>query len=106
MTTEKRTCANCACHIVETNSLLKMEKQSFCRRDPGTAAQVRGERPRMIDGVLQNDRRTGKPIMENVMEMAFLYKPTMPELVCFDGWRPMGTLPGIGFVSDNEIAIE
>lgn len=26
--------------------------------------------------------------------MALTYPPTLPEEVCFDGWRPEGTLPG------------
>lgn len=90
---KERNCANCACHHVQENKINKLETQSFCRRDTPTAAQMRGERPRVRDGKPDIDKH-GRPIMENVMEVIYLYKPTMPDLTCFDGWRPIGTLPG------------
>jgi len=100
-----RTCANCACHWIQENAQNPMEKQSFCRRDPPKAAQMRGETPRMKDGKAVMGR-DNKPIMENVMVWAFLYNPTQPSLVCFDGWRPAETLPGeklIGGLTDDAI---
>jgi hypothetical protein len=90
---EVRTCVNCACHWTQENTVNPLEKQSFCRRDPANATQMRAETPRMRDGkaVLGRDQ---KPIMENTTVWVYLYKPTLPTLVCFDGWRPMNALPG------------
>jgi hypothetical protein len=89
----KRTCSNCACCIVQQNAQNPMEKQSFCQRDTPMFTRIRVERPRMRDGQPVIDR-TGKPILEMGEEGIYLYKPTLPTLVCFDGWRPLGTLPG------------
>jgi len=103
---EVRTCANCACSKVEENPQNKLETQMFCRRNNPIAAQIRIERPRVVNGEVQLDRRTQKPIMENATDVAYLYAPTQKELVCFDGWRPLGTLPGekkIGGLSDDDV---
>jgi hypothetical protein len=88
-----RTCSNCACHYIQTNAANPIEKQMFCRRDPPQAAQMRGEVPRMRDGkaVIGRD---GKPVMESMQTVVYLYKPTEGQLVCFDGWRTEGTLAG------------
>lgn len=90
----KRSCANCACHIVQENSMNKMEKQSFCRRNPPNAAKMRGERPQMILGQARMAKDGKTPIMEPYDVILYLYVPVMPDLVCFDGWRPVDTLPG------------
>jgi hypothetical protein len=94
--TPARTCENCACSHLETNQLVPTEKQLFCRRDPAQAQRVRIEVPRKTrDG--QPVMRDGKPVMENGEGMAFLYRPVFGNLTCFDGWRPIGTLPGDKF---------
>lgn len=89
-----RTCANCACHHIQQNQINPLESQSFCHRDPPSAAKMRGERPQMINGQPRMMKDGKTPIMQTVEEVIYLYKPTMPNLVCFDGWRPLGTLPG------------
>src|ERR1700692_1112216 len=89
-----RSCANCACNIMQKHMLNPLEQQMFCRREPPTAAQMRGETPRIRDGKPVMDKHTGKPIMESVQQLVYLYKPVTAESVCFDGWRPEGTLPG------------
>lgn len=89
-----RTCASCACHLVQENQLNKLEKQSFCRRDTPQAAKLRSERPQMINGQPRMMKDGKTHIMETFDSVIYLYKPTMPELVCFDGWRPLDTLPG------------
>lgn len=89
-----RNCSNCACYHEQTSALTAMQKQGFCRRDPPTAAQARVDVPRldrMKNPVIGKD---GRPIMESTQQLVYLYKPTMPELVCFDGWRPLDTQPG------------
>jgi hypothetical protein len=105
--TAPRTCANCACQLWRENEMNKLEKQMFCRRNTPTAAQMRAERPRLRDGKVVIDKRTNKPEMENVMTVVYLYQPTMPELVCFDGWRPLETLPGEKkFLIDGAVGYE
>ncbi len=90
---QERTCANCACHIIQENMANPLEKQYFCRRDTPMSSMQRMEKPRMRDGKAVMDRNN-KPIMESDNVMVYLYKPTLPRLVCFDGWRPEHTLPG------------
>jgi hypothetical protein len=86
---ENRTCANCACSITqEANGI----KQLFCRLNPAIGKMVRTQVPRIIKG--QPQIRDGKPVMEQGEMLGFMFAPTMASLVCFDGWRPMGTLPG------------
>jgi len=80
---------------IQANTQNPMEKQAFCRRDPVNAQRVRTEVPRMKrDGTGPVMGRDNKPIMENGEAWAFLYRPTLASLTCFDGWRPLGTLPG------------
>jgi hypothetical protein len=90
---ESRTCANCACHHVRANPLTQ-ETQSFCRRNTAMTAMGRVRKPRLINGQLVIDKITKKPQEVEVQEMFFLHQPTLPDLTCFDGWRPLGTEPG------------
>jgi hypothetical protein len=92
--TEIRNCANCACSFFREHETNPMEKQMFCKRNGPQVAQMRTEKPRLRDGKVVIDRRTQKPEMENVMTIVYVYAPTMPDLVCFDGWRALGVLPG------------
>lgn len=89
-----RTCSNCACHAMQEDKLNPLQTQMFCRRDTPMAQQMRVDRPVIRDGkpVMQRDGKT--PLTSVVTEIVFMYRPTLPGLVCFDGWRPMGTEPG------------
>jgi hypothetical protein len=92
ITEQKRSCENCACFHVMTDSNNPNHNQGFCRLDPPQMTQARMEVPRMFKGepVIKN----GKPVMEMGTQIAFFYKPMAKELVCFSGWRPIGTEPG------------
>ncbi len=105
MTTEIRNCANCACSLEKENSLNKMEKQLFCRRNVAQAVPFRAERPRILNGEVMIDKRTNKPQVESFQDVAYMHAPTAPELVCYDGWRPIGTLPGDKSISAVEKAV-
>lgn len=88
-----RTCATCACSKIESVPTRPNEKQMFCRRNSAFAAEMRVEVPRIgRDG--KPVIRDGKPVMEAGKANMFLYPPTDARLTCFDGWRPIGTLPG------------
>ena len=89
-----RTCANCACHSIQENKENPLESQMFCQKDPPMAQKMRVDMPQMRDGkvVMMKDGKT--PITRQVEQIFYMYKPTMGNLVCFDGWRPMGTQPG------------
>lgn len=87
---EERTCANCACSIIQEAAGLG--KQMFCRKLPPVGKMVRTEVPRIRNG--KPDIRDGKPVMVAGEALGFMFSPTMKTLVCFDGWRPLGTLPG------------
>lgn len=98
-----RSCANCACGFEVQNPNVVGEKQLFCRRNEPTAAEMRVDMPRVLrDGSVATGK-DGKPIMESGKQVVYLYKPTHPSMVCFDGWRPVGTLPGEKGQSDGEI---
>jgi hypothetical protein len=101
-TKTERCCANCACYWIQENANNPMEKQGFCRLEPPTATQVRVERPRMKNGEAVLDRNN-RPIMEPHTAWAYLYKPAMGNLVCFDGWRPLGTEPGEKQIANGAI---
>lgn len=65
-----RRCKTCACHIAIQNPRVIGQSQSLCRRDPVQLVQTPGQ------GV------------------SLTYPPTQPDLVCFDGWRPVDVAPG------------
>jgi hypothetical protein len=92
---DPRTCENCACSSMQKNLTNPLEAQMFCRRDTPMAQQMRMQRPTIRDGkpVMMKADPT-KPLMHEVTEIVFMYRPTLPGLVCFDGWRPIGTEPG------------
>jgi hypothetical protein len=100
---EPRTCANCACCLVIENPTNPMEKQSFCRRNGAMHGEMRIDVPRKDRAGNIINGRDGKPIMEQAKQSVYLYPPTQPALVCFDGWRPMGTQPGdMSYKTANE----
>lgn len=115
MTTTTRTCATCACSqaISLTDGSVQATKPQtaadminalgspavglVCRRNPPNGRQVRAQRPVMMmkDGVpTPVTDRNGRPRLEEVQEMQIGWGATGPAAVCFDGWRPEGTLPG------------
>jgi hypothetical protein len=85
---EIRECGNCACFFKGEH------KDFYCRRTPADAQMVRVSVPRLRNGKEDIDSKTGQPIMIEQQQMALVYKPTLPNLVCFDGWRPADTKPG------------
>jgi hypothetical protein len=93
----ERTCANCACSILQKNAQLGNIEHMFCRKDPINAGKARFERPQMVNGEVRIDKRTQKPIMETYEDLAFMYRPVIKSATCFDGWRPIGTEPGDKF---------
>lgn len=88
----ERTCSNCACYTEITLSPLT-PPTGQCRRNIGQQVQIQIETPRLMDNkpVIGKD---GKPVINKTVEARFLYAPTLPTSVCFDGWRPLETLPG------------
>jgi len=70
-----RTCANCACSLEVTNLQQISVKQLVCRRNPPQVMAQQDKQGRLIG-------------------MSLVQSPTEKSLVCFDGWRPAGTLPG------------
>ena len=90
-----RTCFNCACYFERTLSPLA-PPQGQCRRNIAVPAQIQIEKPRLMDNkpVIGKD---GKPVTNKEVINTFLYAPTLPDSVCFDGWRPIGTPPGRPF---------
>lgn len=90
-----RTCATCACSDVQSDATNPMLKQMFCRRDPPMAQQMRVEVPVIRDGkAVMQKNDPSKPLTAPGVSMAYMFKPTLANLTCFDGWRPMGTGPG------------
>jgi hypothetical protein len=98
-----RTCGNCGCAARmnrkgEFSDVAAVSADSFliCRRNMPQASEARTRQPRI-------DPRTGKPaengqgqkLFEEVAALQIGYPATLPEATCFDGWRPLGTLPGV-----------
>lgn len=95
--TNGRNCETCACSFIGKHPQLFGQEQMFCRRNPPLHARVRVQRPRLgLDKKIMAGR-DGKPIMETAEEDMYLYVPTTKTMVCFDGWRPVSTLPGDKF---------
>lgn len=88
-----RTCATCACSLTQTNPNNPAHSQMFCRLNPPKHARGIVEIPRVKNGqpVIGKD---GQPVMEKMEQDFYIYEPTMPAMVCFSGWRPMGSEPG------------
>jgi hypothetical protein len=97
---ELRICANCACFsaMTEKGEIIdpasNSEAMRVCRRNPPGGRMVRVEAP-------VHDPKTGAPVIDRgrprlqakqVLQIG--YQPTIETASCFDGWRPLGTLPG------------
>lgn len=76
----ERNCGNCACGFLAKHPQEIGRTQLLCRRNGPMLLQQRG---RLASG-------------EEVSGMSLSYAPTDASLVCYDGWRPQGTLPGAG----------
>jgi hypothetical protein len=94
-----RTCANCACfgRMGSDGSMVETEADStpVCRRNPPGAREQRVEVP-YIDPATNApvmDRGRTRMVAQKVLVIG--YPATVPAAVCFDGWRPPGTLPGV-----------
>jgi hypothetical protein len=97
-----RTCATCACLLMQTNPMNPLHKQGFCRLNPPKHARGVVEVPRMdmktATPVIGKD---GKPVLEKQEQDFYLYEPTMPQLTCFRGWRPVDSEPGRHNIADD-----
>ena len=89
-----RTCATCACFFAQINPLNPQQLQGFCRRTVAKPYQARVQQPQVLNGEPRIDKRTGQPILETVQVHGMMYDLTDAHGSCFDGWRPLGTLPG------------
>lgn len=90
-----RTCENCACSHKMKHPQFVNESQLFCRREPPIYQRLRVMQPVIRNGnpVMQKGT-TDKPLLESVEGDFYVYKPTVASMVCFDGWRPIGTEAG------------
>jgi hypothetical protein len=91
---EPRTCGNCACCEVKPHAVNKLQTQAFCKLKPPTYAQIRADVPRLTKEGQPVIGKNNQPVMEPGFQEVYLSSPTDVRLVCFDGWRPIGTLPG------------
>lgn len=91
-----RTCASCACYYELPHPKNPLEKQGYCARQPAMVGQVRVQVPRLDKAgnpvMSRQDPKT--PVSDSVEDIAFTHQPMSRSLVCMDGWRPLGTLPG------------
>jgi hypothetical protein len=96
----ERNCANCACHALQANPMIPgAAPTSVCMLNMPMLLQGEGLQPmldRQGNAIVQKNKETGipEPRMEKIVKQFFTYPPTQPELVCYDGWRPLGTEPG------------
>ena len=88
-----RNCSTCACYFQMTNTEEPHKVQAFCRRSPADLTEVRSQEQRR-DNTGRPVFKDGRPVMQPATVTGFLFKAALPEGVCFDGWRPKGTLPG------------
>jgi hypothetical protein len=82
-----RNCSNCACSFLAKHPQEIGRTQLLCRKGPPLLVQQTATDPE------------GRP----VRAVSLTYALTSPELVCFDGWRPIGTLPGELLGGESEL---
>lgn len=82
-----RNCGNCACMLaMQVGEGAKAQKAYLCRRN----------QPRVVQQVARGAvMTTGRGDQDTQVSAILTYEPTMPDLICFDGWRPEGTPPGL-----------
>jgi hypothetical protein len=101
MPIEARRCENCACYFEVRNPVNPLQSQGFCRREPPGAQQVRVTVPRLNGKGEPLFMRDGKtPQVEEKVQTAFVHELTARQMCCFDGWRPIGTPPGVDWRHD------
>jgi hypothetical protein len=90
-----RDCGRCACYFEQANPENTLQSQGFCRRLPADMQQMRGMEPRkdLQGNIVLKD---GKQVMQPTTIIGYLFKPTKRDGTCFDGFRPIGSLPGEG----------
>jgi hypothetical protein len=93
-TLEGRDCAHCACYFESANPENPSQFQGFCRRWPAEFSQTRGQVPRLDPVTKLPVMKNGVPVMNNEVIVGYLFKPAQRQGTCFDGYRPLGTLPG------------
>lgn len=98
-----RTCSTCACFLTAPVPG-EVTPQGMCRRFAPTARAVRIAVPVLKDGkpVMQRMDPT-KPLIREEQHLAYVYELTQPGLTCFDGWRPLGSRPGM---TANDLRLE
>lgn len=99
---EHRTCANCACAARmnrrgEFSDLAAVSAESFviCRRNMPQASETRTRQPRVDGKGAPVKNGQGAQVFDEVPAIQIGYPATLAEATCFDGWRPLGTLPGV-----------
>lgn len=94
----ERTCANCACfgRMDGNGAMVDTPADSIpvCRRNTPGARQQRVEVPVLDPTTKAPVVDRGRPRMMAQQALVIGYPATAPDAVCFDGWRPAGTLPG------------
>jgi hypothetical protein len=106
-----RHCANCGCAARMTRAgqylaMTAVDPESFvvCRRNMPQASQVQGRAPRKHPQTGEDMRNAqGQRLYDSVAAVQIGYPATLPEAVCFDGWRPLGTLPGVRWGGERMI---
>ena len=103
MAEETRTCSNCACHAwhdKKTGQKVEggaVDAVIMCHRNPPQGRPMRVQQPvmTMVDGHPRAVKDAkGHPRVHEVEMIVMGYHAVGPEEVCYDGWRPLGTLPG------------
>lgn len=87
-------CQHCACYFETSHAENPNEFQGFCRRQPAMPTQSRVQVPRKDPKTGQPVIKDGQVVMNNEVVIGFLYAPTQRQGTCFEGYRPLGTLPG------------
>jgi hypothetical protein len=94
MISTERNCGNCACYWIQKNPANPLESQGFCRRN-GAAYGIQEMEQVLVDlNGIPRTNKDGSPRMGMAKVPVYMYPPTLPALVCFDGWRPHNELPG------------
>jgi hypothetical protein len=99
MNHQPRTCANCACfaHMLPDGTILERdstEGQTVCQRSPPGGRWASVEVPVFDATGAPVMARNGQQRSESKQVLQIGYPPAVESGVCFDGWRPVGTLPG------------
>ncbi len=97
-----RNCGNCACYFEMAHPLNALERQGFCRRFSVNAQAMRVQVPRVDEhGAPIVSKLDKRPVVDVREEVLYVNAVTAAQLVCFDGWRPVGSLPGESLNDSN-----